>query len=316
MNNTAICYRQFGLPEETLKVESVPLPPCPAGRLRVRMLCAPINASDLIPVTGAYSHRITPPVVAGYEGVGVVISAPQGLGHLTGKRVLPLRGEGTWQTNIDCDPGWAVLVPDEIDTALAARAYINPLAALLMLRLYSPAGKRVLLTAAGSDCALLLGQWALRMGAVSVAGIHRSAVHAQRLIDCGITPVSQQDAQAVECIAARSDLVFDATGGQLAETLLQTLPDAALFICYGLLSGQPFRQTRRLPRMHWFHIRNYLDDLTPARWQSLFSEIWALLKISRLGGIRRFLQADWQEAMAFYRAEGRTEKPMLVMGEI
>lgn len=316
MKNTAICYRHFGLPEETLKIEHTLLPPCPADTLRVRMLCAPVNASDLIPVTGAYSHRITPPVVAGYEGVGMVISAPQAFSHLTGKRVLPLRGAGTWQTHVDCDPTWAIPVPDEIDIPLAARAYINPMAALLMLQLYPPTGKRVLLTAAGSDCALLLGQWALRMGAVSVAGVHRSAVHAQRLIDCGITPVSQQDVQAVERVAGRTDLVFDATGGLLAESLLQTLPDAALFICYGLLSGQPFRQTRRLPRMHWFHIRNYLDELTPARWQPLFSEIWALLKISRLGGVRHFSQADWQEAIAFYRAEGRTEKPMLVMSEI
>lgn len=280
------------------------------------MLCAPINASDLIPVTGAYSHRITPPVVAGYEGVGVVISAPQGFSHLTGNRVLPLRGEGTWQTHVDCDPRWAILVPDETDTCLAARAYINPLAALLMLKHYSPAGKRVLLTAAGSDCALLLGQWALRMGAISVTGIHRSAVHAQRLIACGITPVSQRDVQAVQHIAAHSDLVFDATGGQLAEILLQTLPDSARFICYGLLSGQPFRQTRRQPQSHWFHIRNYLDAITPTEWQSLFTEIWALLKTSTIGEVRRFNLENWLDAIAFYRTAGRTAKPVLVMGEV
>lgn len=316
MHNTAICYRHFGLPEETLKPEHAFLPACPADRLRVRMICSPVNASDLIPVTGAYNHRITPPMIAGYEGVGVVISAPQTSAHLLGRRVLPLRGAGTWQKIIDCDPVWAIPVPDEIDTHLAARAYINPLAALLMLKLYQPAGKRVLLTAAGSDCALLLGQWALRMGAASVAGIHRSAVHAQRLVACGITPVAQQDAQAIAHYAAHSELVFDATGGDLAETLLQTLPEAALFICYGLLSGKPFRQTRRLPRMHWFHIRNYLDEIPPAQWQALFSDIWALLKTSTLSEIRGFALEDWQEAITFYRAEGRTVRPMLLMDKI
>lgn len=316
MKNAAICYRHFGLPEETLKLEQTLLAPCPADRLRVRMLCAPVNASDLIPVTGAYRHRITPPVIAGYEGAGIVVSAPQAFSHLLGKRVLPLRSTGTWQNIVDSDPLWAIPVADDIDTTLAARAYINPLAALLMLKHYSPAGKQVLLTAAGSDCALLLGQWALRMGATSVAGTHRSPVHARRLAECGITPISQQDRQAVEDAAARSDLVFDATGGILAEEILQRLPQQALFICYGLLSGQTFRQTRKLPRIHWFHIRNYLDALTPAEWQSLFSEIWSLLKSSTLSETRQFDLTNWQEAIAFYRVAGRTSKPLLVMGEV
>jgi NADPH:quinone reductase-like Zn-dependent oxidoreductase len=42
----------------------------------------------------------------------------------------------------------------------------------MMLNLYPPQGKRVLLTAAGSDCAILLGQWARSAGAEEVYGIH------------------------------------------------------------------------------------------------------------------------------------------------
>lgn len=316
MNNSAICYRHFGHPESTLRLEHRPVTPCPTDRLRVRMLCAPLNASDLIPVTGAYRHRITPPEVAGYEGVGLVISAPPAFSHLTGRRVLPLRGEGTWQNVVDVEPRWAVPVPDGVDNMLAARSYINPLAALLMLRLYSPLGKKVLLTAAGSDCALLLGQWALKMGATCVAGIHRSPVHARRLAACGITPVAQQDTRAVTYYAAQSDRVYDATGGLLAETILHALPEEALFICYGLLSGQTFRQTRRLPQMHWFHIRHYLDELTPSGWQLLFAEIWARLETSAIGDVQRFALADWQDAIAFYRTAGRTSKPMLIMDGI
>ncbi|MCP5634948.1 alcohol dehydrogenase, partial [Klebsiella pneumoniae] len=76
---------------------------------------------------------------------------------------------------------YAVPVPDDVDSLLAARAYINPLAAQMMLDRYPPVGKTVLLTAAGSDCAVLLGQWARQAGAEAVYGIHRSPVHAQRL---------------------------------------------------------------------------------------------------------------------------------------
>lgn len=131
MDNSALWFRQFGEPEQVLTLEKTRLPPLCPGTLRVRMLYAPINPSDLIPITGAYSHRVFPPRVAGYEGVGIVEQAhePEWLG----KRILPLRGDGTWQRWVDCSPRWAVPVPDTISSELAARGYINPLAAWLML---------------------------------------------------------------------------------------------------------------------------------------------------------------------------------------
>ncbi|VDZ88844.1 alcohol dehydrogenase [Lelliottia amnigena] len=71
------------------------------------MLFSPVNASDLIPMTGAYRHRTPLPAVAGYEGVGVVTEGPP---HWLGKRVLPLRGQGTWQNSVDCPMALAVPV--------------------------------------------------------------------------------------------------------------------------------------------------------------------------------------------------------------
>jgi NADPH:quinone reductase-like Zn-dependent oxidoreductase len=178
MENTALCYRQFGEPGSVLQRETAIKAPLQPGNLRVQMLMAPVNASDLIPITGAYRHRITLPAIAGYEGVGRVIAAPDSAASLLGQRVLPLRGEGTWQQYVDCPASMAIPVPDTIATPLAARAFINPMAAWLMLNLYPVQGKQILLTAAGSDCGILLGQWALRQGATAVYGIHRSAIHA------------------------------------------------------------------------------------------------------------------------------------------
>jgi len=98
MHRHALTYRTFGNPLETLNMEAAEVPELSANKLRVSMLCAPVNPSDLIPIHGAYSHRIALPAVAGYEGVGRVMEAPQAYASLIGKRVLPLRGEGTWQT--------------------------------------------------------------------------------------------------------------------------------------------------------------------------------------------------------------------------
>ena len=315
MENSALFYRQFGEPESVLQVETAAKGSLKPGHLRVQMLLAPVNASDLIPVTGAYRHRISLPAIAGYEGVGRVIAAPDSAAHLLGRRVLPLRGEGTWQQFVDCPAALAIPVPDTIDTNLAARAFINPLAARLMLSLYSPKGKRVLLTAAGSDCAILLGQWARRLGASEVYGIHRSAVHADRLRAMGIIPVAQHDVDSIRAIAAASELVYDATGGELAQTILSVMPETAEFVCYGLLSGQPFTVQRHFPPVRWFHIRNYLDTLTPAVWQAEFRAIWSLLADSQYSDVTLLPFSAWQAALSCYREAGRTRKPVLVFND-
>lgn len=309
MNNVALMYRQFGEPESVLLPETSPCGPAEPGQLRVQMRYSPVNASDLIPITGAYRHRTPLPAVAGYEGVGVVIDGPT---ELMGKRVLPLRGQGTWQQVVDCPADLAIGVPDFIDSLLAARAYINPLAALLMLKLYPPQGKRVLLTAAGSDCALLLGQWALSAGAETVYGIHRSPIHAERLAARGIVPISQHDAAAIRATAKDTDIVYDATGGDVAEQILARLPEAGVFVCYGLLSGQMFRQQKQV---RWFHIRNYLDAMSADAWQGHFREIWPKLQASHCTDATLFSLTEWRSALACYREAGRLAKPMFAISD-
>ncbi|TCB87466.1 alcohol dehydrogenase [Enterobacter quasihormaechei] len=313
MLNLALWYRRFGEPESVLQPETAPMPPRQPGEIRVRMLFSPVNASDLIPITGAYRHRTPLPAIAGYEGVGIVTETPAAYPTLLGKRVLPLRGKGTWQRYVDCPAGYAVPVPDDVDSLLAARAYINPLAAQMMLDRYPPAGKTVLLTAAGSDCAVLLGQWARQAGAEAVYGIHRSPVHAQRLAGLGIVPIAQQDMAAVNAAAARADVVYDATGGSLAETILGVMPESGTFVCYGLLSGQTFRQQRALPRVAWFHIRNYLDALSTEAWQAEFQRIWPKLRASQCSDVTLYPLTEWQRALGNYREAGRTRKPVLSM---
>ncbi|WP_368544323.1 zinc-dependent alcohol dehydrogenase family protein [Enterobacter soli] len=315
MNNLALWYRRFGEPAAVLQPENAPLAPLGPGDLRVRMLYAPVNASDLIPLTGAYRHRTPLPAVAGYEGVGVVTQASEAFAHLIGRRVLPLRGHGTWQQYVDCPAEYAIPVPDGIDSLLAARAYINPLAAQMMLERYSPRGKRVLLTAAGSDCAILLGQWARGAGAEAVYGIHRSPVHAGRLSSMGIIPVDQQDTAAISAIAAGADVVYDATGGGLAEAILAAMPQTGIFVCYGLLSGQTFRQQRALPRVEWFHIRNYLDALSVEMWQAQFRQIWQTLSASQYSSATLYPLTEWQVALRNYQQAGRLSKPVLAMEE-
>ena len=315
MINTALIYRRFGEPEQVLQSEGVLKQQRSAQHLRVRMMYSPVNASDLIPITGAYRHRITLPATAGYEGVGIVIEAPAEFSPLVGKRVLPLRGEGTWQTYTDCLPEMAVQVPDDIDDILASRAYINPFAARLMLRYYPPTKKSIMLTAANADCALLLGQWALQMGACCVYGVYRSPQHRDKLQRCGINPVPLDDRVHLASSARDSDIVYDAVGGSLAEFLLDSMKRDGRFVSYGLLSGQPYKIQSVSPATCWFHIRNYLDDFSNSDWQQEFSDIWPLLQSSELNEYRLYSSVQWREAINSYYKSGRLLKPVLMLNE-
>ncbi|EIV2090441.1 zinc-dependent alcohol dehydrogenase family protein [Klebsiella pneumoniae] len=311
MFNDAIVYDRYGPPAAVLTLQRTPLAPLAGGRVRVRMRYAPVNPSDLIPVTGAYRHRTRLPAVAGYEGLGEVVAAPYGSRLTAGQRVLPLRGGGTWQRFIDLDETWLVPVPPAVDDLLAARGYINPLTAMLMLKRWPVAGRHLVLTAASSSCASLLGQWALAMGARSVSGIIRSPQHRARLEQAGIYPILDTDRALMEKVSQHSDLVFDAVGGELANTLLSVLPGSSTLISYGLLSGRPLTQTRGSATVRKFHLREALPTLSVAAWRAAFDEIWQRLPTTSQPPAQRIALNDWREAIAAAGQPGRGGKILL-----
>ncbi|MCX2623380.1 zinc-dependent alcohol dehydrogenase family protein [Klebsiella pneumoniae] len=281
MFNDAIVYDRYGPPAAVLTLKRLPLAPLAGGRVRVRMRFAPVNPSDLIPVTGAYRHRTRLPAVAGYEGLGEVVAAPYGSRLAAGQRVLPLRGGGTWQRFIDLDETWPV------------------------------AGKHLVLTAASSSCASLLGQWALAMGARSVSGIIRSPQHRARLEQAGIYPILDTDRALMEKVSQHSDLVFDAVGGELANTLLSVLPGSSTLISYGLLSGRPLTQTRGSATVRKFHLREALPTLSVAAWRAAFDEIWQRLPTTSQPPAQRIALNDWRAAIAAAGQPGRGGKILL-----
>ena len=316
LQHSALWYRKFGPPERSLSLESHELALRASHHIRVRMGLCPINPSDLVPIAGAYRHRVELPRIAGYEGVGTVVEAEGAAKSLTGSRVLPLRGPGTWQTLIDCEPEWAVPVPDDIEDSVAARAYINPLAAMLMLRRWDPNGKRLLITAAGSSCANLLVQWALAGGAREIAGIYRSGEHRLSLFRQNIHPIPLDNAVEVLARSKNSDLVFDAVGGPLASAIQHAMRKDGEFVSYGLLSGQMIEVCPGGPSPQRFHIRDQLEALTPATWQSWFREIWSLLRTSAITDTTSFPLSDWRNALDFFQKPGRSSKPLLCLEDL
>ncbi|SDE41157.1 NADPH:quinone reductase [Paenibacillus sp. UNCCL117] len=295
MENIRIAYYEFGRPREVLKLEHCrPEPPGP-GELLVRMKLSPINPSDLIPIRGAYAHRIALPAIPGYEGIGVVEETGRDIPQeWLGRRVLPLRGEGTWQQYVRVPADWAVRVPDAVDDDAAAQLYINPLTAWVTcteeLRL-SGTGMTVLVNAGGSALGRVYAQLSQALGFRLIA-VTRSARHTADLLRLGADQVIDTSAcklhDAVnELTGGRgADAAVDSIGGRAGLELAGCLRPGGGFLSLGLLSGEPIdwpelvRTTQADARL--FHLRHWNRQVPVQAWQETFGQ---LLDLAAAGGL-------------------------------
>lgn len=309
MKNNALIYENFGDPRSTIKLVHTHIAPVPPNLLRVRVLLSSINPSDLIPITGSYSHRIKLPLVAGYEGVGEVISAPEQYRNLVGTRVLPLRSGGTWQNYIDCSPSWVISVPDFITNEVACKAYINPLTAYSMLKKWDPQGKIILLTGGGTECAQIIGQWALEMGARKVISVYRSIVHCDILERLGFIPISENSILDIIRLLKKTDIVFDSIGGNIGSIIINNMRLDSIFVTYGLLSGMPLTINRERYRMvKNFHLKDVIKTLDQYQWKDIFYNLWPRLVETELHTLKHFRLNDWENALEYYSSSGRQTK--------
>ena len=87
-----IRFEQFGDPAQVLRAAEAPVPEPGRGQVRVRMIAAPINPSDLMTVEGRYGVLPSFPASRVMRGVGVVDKAGPGL---NGKLLV---GRGGWRS--------------------------------------------------------------------------------------------------------------------------------------------------------------------------------------------------------------------------
>jgi NADPH:quinone reductase-like Zn-dependent oxidoreductase len=183
-----------------------------------------MNWSDLLQIQRIYS-RTALSFVPGFEGVGSVVAAGNGVTNIrSGDRVLPLRGQGTWQDYVLAPAEFSVPVPDAFDDLTAAQLYINPMTAWLMLREVAGLGPGdvIAVNAAGSALARVLFSFAAERALKSIA-IVRNARHTKSLEDlgvCDIIDTSRSD--LILKIAALTNgrgvaAAFDAIGADLAQ---------------------------------------------------------------------------------------------------
>lgn len=294
MENQYITFHEFGSPGDVLKVEQRSISGPQRGEVLVRMMARPINPSDLIPIRGAYSHRIPLPGIPGYEGVGIVEAVGEDVDQeLIGKRVLPLRGEGTWQQYVKSPASWAVPIPDSIADDTAAQLYINPVTAWLICReiLQLQPEDVLVVNACGSSLGRIVAQLCKHIG-VRLIAVTRNDQHENELLQLGAASVINANAAAL--LPAIMELTgglganaaVDMVGGAPGTELACCVRSTGIFVTLGLLSGVPLDwaeiKRRTNARATMFHLRHWNETVSVQSWQDTFRELLSLVQAKKL----------------------------------
>ncbi|MGG2094076.1 zinc-dependent alcohol dehydrogenase family protein [Bacillus sp. S13(2024)] len=285
MKATSIKFYEFGEPQKVLQIENKEVRDPGVGEVLVRMKTRPINPSDLIPIRGAYSNRISLPAIPGYEGVGIIEEVgPSVSKWFLGKRVLPLRGEGTWQEFVKSSAELAVLIPDYIDDYTAAQLYINPITAWVICTevLALKPGDDLIVNACGSSIGHIFAQLSRVLGFRLIAVI-RNDTYTEELIRFGAsyvintmtTPLYETVMELTNGCKVKA--AIDSIGGSSGTNLAYCIRANGTLLTIGLLSGIPVDWTEIMnnTKVHAniFHLRHWNQQISTRKWHETFRQV-------------------------------------------
>lgn len=282
-------YHQFGHPAHVLTIENRSTIAPKSDEMVVRTILRPINPSDLIPITGAYAHRTSLPGIPGYEGIGIVeeVGNPI-LKSWLGKRVLPLRGEGTWQDYVTAPARWVVPVPDSIADWTAAQLYINPVTAWVLCTewLKLKEGDTLLVNAGGSAISRVFAQLSNIVGFRYIAVV-RNDVYTRELKHIGASHViHSSSSRLVEAVleltnGRGADFAIDCVGGQAGKNLAYAVRPFGTLTALGLLSGEPvdwWDVTKQKDlSVNLFHLRHWNRGVSEKTWHETFETLMTFI---------------------------------------
>jgi NADPH:quinone reductase-like Zn-dependent oxidoreductase len=326
----AIRFEQFGEPPEVLRVVDLPDPEPGPGEVRVRMIAAPINPSDLLVVRGRYGVLPKLPATPGFEGVGVVEKAGPGLFGklLKGKRVAVLnQAGGNWAEKVVVPALRAIPAASDLPDEQVASFFVNPASVLAMTRhvLKVPKGEWLLQSAAGST----LGKMIIKLGKVdgfkTLNVVRRRDAMAELKALGGDAVISSSDGPIDEQVRSITGggvrYALDPVGGETGGQVFKSLAEDAHMHVYGLLSNEPIcfdpramiagkRVIEGFWLGHWMQARSKLKAV------KLFREITVMIREGVLATEpgQGFPLDAIREAVTEAEIVGRKGKALLKMG--
>ncbi|KAA8347031.1 zinc-dependent alcohol dehydrogenase family protein [Leuconostoc mesenteroides] len=260
----------------------------------VQMIIAPINPSDLIPITGAYSHRTVLPSFIGYEGVGIVKDVGnQQNSNLLGKRVLLVDVKGTWQEFLKVKRDNIIIIPDDIPNIIGAQMYINPLTAWIICKyvLNVKVSNFVAINASGSNLGKALIQINHSLGA-NIIAIVRNNRNIKLLKELGAQYVVNTENQSVYNEIMRItknqgvNFAIDSIGGASGMNLAKSVKKNGNFVAVGLLSNQQvdwkFISENLCIQCGIFHLRHWMNSNSILEKSQEFNKLFSMVKNNML----------------------------------
>ena len=238
-----ILFDQPGKPTDVLHLTDAPLPEPGPGEVRIKVIASPINPSDLMFVQNLYGIRPQLPSGVGFEGVGTIDKAGEGVGLQPGTRVS-FSAVGSWSEYALAHERAVTPVPDNLSDELAAQLFVNPFAAYAMVQDSGVgADQWLLITAAGSAFGKMVIQLCKSKGIRTIGTVRRNDL-ADELKTLGLTEVINMEeeglAERVKELTGGEGVtcVLDAVGGHTGTEALKCLAKGGTMIVYGLLSKQ------------------------------------------------------------------------------
>ncbi|KAJ4245516.1 hypothetical protein NW762_014025 [Fusarium torreyae] len=288
---------------------------------------ASINPSDLVTISGAYGPRTLLPFVPGFEGIGVIESAGNGVGgSRVGQRVLPLGSTGAWQNMKVTKEKLCFTVPRDLTDQQAAIAYINPLTAQRLVQKCVPKiqGAAVAVNATTGAIDQMIIRMLNKMGIKPIALVRRSNARDDL--------ISQFDLSAVLCTSDEVRLTqklyeltggrglavaFYAVGGEEGDDIVLALCPGGTLVHYGLLSGrllsyQLFKE-RPDAKIELFRLRDWVHSAAHDEIRRALDKFFELIRddtaTSKVADV--FSLSDIQQALACEATRGRKGKVLL-----
>lgn len=295
----AIQYSRFGGPD-VLEIVEIDAPSPRPGEVLIQVGAVGVNFFEVMMRQDRYA--VTPPLpfIPGVEIAGTITALGDGVTSISvGDRVaaaLYVAGvqSGGYAEQVAVRADVVVRLPDEIAFPAATALQVQGLTALHLLRSHPAAGKNVLISAAAGGVGSLLVQLAKRSGAKRVIAMASSAdklALARELgADAGIdyTQADWPDQVRAATDGVGSDLIFDASGGDIPARCLALLAPFGRLVLYGPLSLADFRPDVEALKTLIFGNRtvagfSLLPHLAPER---LAGELGELFRLAISGELR------------------------------
>ena len=325
-----ISYSQLGNPADVLKVKKEATKALRSGEVRVKVLAAPINPSDLYQISGNYGVDAVLPARPGSEGVGRVTEVSPEVKNLSVDQLVLLASGSTWTEEIVAPAEGFLPLPNlgpisaEIIEQLSMSA-VNPLTALLMLSSYGDIkeGQWIVQSAANSAVGGYVIQLAKQKGIKTVNIVRRDGL-ADDLMSKGADVVLIDGPDLTAQIAEATDnaqvmLALDPVGGDTFSRLADSLGYGGTIVTYGGLSGKPtFVNTGKIifndTRVRGFWLYKWYQTATMQEKQAAFGQVIPLIANGTLKANidSRFTVDQIKQAVTRSWEGGRNGKVLIV----